>query len=74
MVFDLLAKDAGKTEAEMLKKQAQEKKPDFNLGHANLLSIELANKRSLQVRYDETNKGFSVQGLTWKQCRGKAQV
>ena len=46
----------------------------FRAGGRNLLLTELAQRRSLPVRYDEQSKCFRVQNLTSKLCAGKAQV
>ena len=86
LVFDLLAKDQsnGNTNgsnsdshrkpSKKERKMAEKIRHDTAFKDGNLLSVELAQRRALQVRYDDANRGFAVQGLTSKQCSTKAQV
>jgi len=73
LVFDLLAKD-GASPSRRNSSVSSNHERAFRVGQENLLATELAQKFSLPVRYDEDKKGFHVQGLTSKLCKGKAQV
>eukprot|EP00750_Incisomonas_marina_P027756 INCI6233.1.p1 GENE.INCI6233.1~~INCI6233.1.p1 ORF type:complete len:566 (-),score=125.25 INCI6233.1:1304-3001(-) len=77
LVFDLLAQaENEKGDSAAAAREAKRLRDEKAFGFANstVVALELAQRNSLPVRFDEVNGGFSVPGLTTRPCQDRSQV